>query len=185
MASSAGSATPGFLGIPIAIGVGILRYRLYDTDQLISRTLSHTLLTGALAAVFVGLVLLTTRVLPFSSPVGVAASTLVAAALFSPLRRRLQRLVDSRFNRARYDADALVAAQPACSLRDAVDLDTVQSGLVETAARAVEPTHVSVWLRTQDARNRFGRGNGGSWNVPDAGRPGRARPGGSSRSTLP
>jgi hypothetical protein len=77
----------GFLGLialPISIGIGILRYRLYDIDRLISRTLSYALLTGLLVGVFAGIVLLTTRVLPFSSPVGVAASTLAAAALFSP-----------------------------------------------------------------------------------------------------
>ena len=113
----------GFLGmiaLPISIGIGILRYRLYDIDRLISRTLSYTLLTGLLIGVFAGVVLLTTRVLPFSSPVGVAASTLAAAGLFAPLRSSLQRLVDRRFNRARYDAEATVAAFGA-SLRDAVD----------------------------------------------------------------
>ena len=134
------------LCLPISIGVGVLKYRLYEIDRLISRTVSYALLTGALAAVFVGLVLLTTRVLPFSSPVGVAASTLVAASLFSPLRLRLQRLVDRRFNRNRYDAEALSAAFIA-RLRDAVDLDTVRRALLETAGRAVEPTHVSLWLR--------------------------------------
>ena len=138
------------LCLPISIGVGVLKYRLYEIDRLISRTLSYTLLTGALAVVFVGLVLLTTRVLPFSSPVGVAASTLVAAALFSPLRVRLQRLVDRRFNRNRYDAEALLAAFSG-RLRDAVDLDTVRGGLLETAGRAVEPQHVSLWLR-EDGR---------------------------------
>jgi hypothetical protein len=139
-------AVIGLLGMPIAIGVGITKYRLYEIDRLISRTLSYTLLTGALLAVFGGLVLLTTRVLPFSSPVGVAASTLAAAALFNPLRRGLERWVDRRFNRARYDADALVGAFSS-RLRNAVDLDTVQSALLETASRAVEPAHVSVWLR--------------------------------------
>jgi hypothetical protein len=134
------------LGIPIGIGVGVLRYRLYDIDRIVSRTLAYTLLTAALVAVFGGLVLLTTRVLPFSSPVGVAASTLAAAALFNPLRVRFQRAVDRRFNRARYDADALVAAF-GVRLRDAVDLDTVRLGLLETASLAVEPTHLSVWLR--------------------------------------
>jgi hypothetical protein len=104
------AAIIGLLGMPISIGVGITKYRLYEIDRLISRTLSYTLLTGALVAVFAGLVLLTTRVLPFSSPVGVAASTLAVAALFSLLLVRLQRLVDSRFNRGRYDAEALVAA---------------------------------------------------------------------------
>jgi hypothetical protein len=136
----------GVLCIPIGIGVGVLKYRLYEIDRLISRTLSYTLLTAALAAVFVGVVLLTTRVLPFSSPVGVAASTLVSAALFSPLRLRLQRLVDRRFNRSRYDAEGLSAAFGS-RLRDAVDLDTIRRDLLETASRAVEPTHVSLWLR--------------------------------------
>ena len=79
-------AYAGLFGVPIAIGVGILKYRLYEIDRLVSRTLSYTLLTGALLLVFVGLVLLTTRVLPFSSPVGVAASTLAAASLYNPLR---------------------------------------------------------------------------------------------------
>jgi hypothetical protein len=139
----------GFLGLvalPISIGIGILRYRLYDIDRLISRTLSYALLTGLLVGVFAGIVLLTTRVLPFSSPVGVAASTLAAAALFSPLRSRLQRLVDRRFNRARYDAEATVAAFGA-RLRDAVDVDTVLDELTATAARSLEPAHVTVWVR--------------------------------------
>jgi hypothetical protein len=139
----------GFLGLialPISIGIGILRYRLYDIDRLISRTLSYALLTGLLVGVFAGIVLLTTRVLPFSSPVGVAASTLAAAALFSPLRSRLQRLVDRRFNRARYDAEATVAAFGA-RLRDAVDVDTVLDELAATAARSLEPAHVTVWVR--------------------------------------
>jgi hypothetical protein len=132
--------------LPIGIGIGILRYRLYDIDRLISRTLSYALLTGLLVGVFVGLVLLTTRVLPFSSPVGVAASTLLAAALFSPLRSRLQRLVDRRFNRARYDAEATVAAFGA-RLRDAVDPETVLSELAAAAGGSVQPAHVSVWVK--------------------------------------
>jgi hypothetical protein len=139
----------GFLGLialPISIGIGILRHRLYDIDRLISRTLSYALLTGLLVGVFAGVVLLTTRVLPFSSPVGVAASTLAAAGLFSPLRSRLQRLVDRRFNRARYDAEATVAALGA-RLRDAVDVDTVLDELAEAAARSLEPAHVTVWVR--------------------------------------
>jgi len=140
----------GFLALialPISIGIGILRYRLYEIDKLISRTLSYALLTGLLVGVFVGLVLLTTRVLPISSPVGVAASTLFAAALFSPLRSRLQRLVDRRFNRARYDAEALVAAFGA-RLRDAVDPETVLSELATAAGGSVQPAHVSVWVKS-------------------------------------
>jgi disulfide bond formation protein DsbB len=140
----------GFLGLialPISIGIGILRYRLYDVDRLISRTLSYALLTGLLVGVFAGVVLLTTHVLPFSSPVGVAASTLAAAGLFSPLRSRLQWLVDRRFNRARYDAEATVAAFGA-RLRDAVDVETVLDELAATAGRSLEPAHVTVWIRS-------------------------------------
>jgi hypothetical protein len=138
--------TIGLLGLPIGIGVGILRYRLYEIDRLISRTLSYALLTGLLVGVFVGLVLLTTRVLPFSSPVGVAASTLAAAGLFSPLRVRLQRLVDRRFNRARYDAEATVAVFGA-RLRNAVDVDTVLDELAAAAGGSLQPAHVSVWVK--------------------------------------
>jgi hypothetical protein len=140
----------GFVGLaalPIGIGIGILRYRLYEIDRLISRTLSYALLTGLLVGVFVGVVLLTTRVLPFSSPVGVAASTLAAAGLFTPLRSRLQRLVDRRFNRARYDAEATVAAF-GLRLRNAVDVETVLDELASAAAGSLEPAHVTVWIKS-------------------------------------
>ena len=139
--------TVGLLGIPAGIGVGILRYRLYDIDRLISRTLSYTFLTGLLVGVFAGLVLLTTRVLPFSSPVGVAASTLAALALFSPLRVRLQRLVDRHFNRAHYDAEAAIAAFGS-RLRDPVDPETVLDELVAAAGASLQPAHLSVWVKT-------------------------------------
>jgi hypothetical protein len=132
--------------LPLGIGFGILKYRLYDIDRLISRTLSYAIVTATLVGVFAGLVLLTTRVLPFSSPVGVAASTLAAAALFNPLRRRVQRFVDRRFNRARYDAEQTVAAF-AFRLRDAVEVDTVLDELAAAAARSLEPAHVTVWVR--------------------------------------
>jgi MFS family permease len=137
----------GLIGIPLAIGIGITKYRLYDIDRLISRTLAYALLTTLLVGVFVGLVLLTTRVLPFSSPVGVAASTLAAAALFAPLRSRLQRLVDRRFNRARYDAEATVAAFGA-RLRDAVDPETVLNELTAAAGGSLQPAHVSIWVKS-------------------------------------
>jgi hypothetical protein len=139
--------TIGLLGVPVSIGVGILRYRLYDIDRVVSRTLSYTLLTGLLVGIFVGLVLLATRVLPFSSPVGVAASTLCAAALFNPLRNRIQRWVDRRFNRAHYDAEELVAAFGS-RLRDAIEVDAVIDELAAAAAHSLEPTHVTVWTRT-------------------------------------
>jgi hypothetical protein len=132
--------------LPLGIGFGILKYRLYDVDRLISRTLSYALLTGLLVGVFVAVVLLTTRVLPFSSPVGVAASTLAAAGLFAPLRTRLQRLVDRRFNRARYDSEATVA-DFAARLRNAVDVDTVLDELAAAAGGSLEPAHVSVWIK--------------------------------------
>jgi MFS family permease len=138
--------TIGLLGLPIGIGIGITRYRLYEIDRLISRTLSYALLTGLLIGVFVGLVLLTTRVLPFSSPVGVAASTLAALALFNPLRGRIQRVVDRRFNRARYDAETTVTAF-AARLRNAVDVDTVLDELAAAAGASLEPSHVSVWIK--------------------------------------
>jgi hypothetical protein len=140
-------ATVGIGVLPVAFGVAILRYRLYEIDRLISRTLTYAAVTALLLGMFAGIVLLTTRVLPFSSPVAVALSTLAAAALFNPLRRRVQRLVDHRFNRARYDRDALVARFAAC-LRDAVDSDTVVAELTGAAASSVEPAHISVWVRS-------------------------------------
>jgi hypothetical protein len=100
----------GLAALPVSIGVGILRYRLYDIDRIISRTLAYTLVTGLLVGVYAGLVLLATRVLSVHTPIAVAAATLAAAALFTPLRRRVQQAVDRRFNRARYDADQTVTA---------------------------------------------------------------------------
>jgi hypothetical protein len=125
--------------------VGILKYRLWDIDRVISRTLAYALLTGLLVGVYAGLVLLATQVFRFSSPVAVAAATLVAVALFSPLRRRVQRLVDRRFNRARYDADRMVDAF-AARLQDAVDLDAVATDLTGVVHLALEPTHVALWI---------------------------------------
>jgi len=136
----------GITGFPFSIGIGILKYRLYEIDRLISRTLSYLIITGLLAGVFIGIVFFATDVLPFASPVGVAASTLAAAALFNPLRLRVQRLVDRRFNRARYDAEAIVAAFT-WRLRDAVDLDTVRHELLAAVDGAVQPAHASVWIR--------------------------------------
>jgi hypothetical protein len=141
------------IALPVGIGVGILKYRLYEIDRLISRSLSYLIITGLLVGVFVGIVALATDVLPFSSPVGVAASTLAAAALFNPLRLRVQRLVDRRFNRARYDAEAIVAAFTV-RLRDAVDLDTVRHELLAAVDGAVQPAHASVWIRPPVPRSR-------------------------------
>ena len=139
-------ATVGIAALPASIGVGILKYRLFDIDRIISRTLAYAVVTGLLVGVYAGLVLLATRVLPFSSPVAVAGSTLVAAALFNPLRHRVQRAVDRRFNRARYDAELTVAAF-AARLKDAVDLDAVRDDLTGVVHQALEPAHVSMWIR--------------------------------------
>jgi hypothetical protein len=139
-------AAAGVLALPVCMGVAILRYRLYDIDRLISRTLGYALVTGLLVGVYAGLVLLATEVLRFSSTWAVAASTLAAAALFSPVRRRVQRVVDRRFNRARYDADQTVAAF-ADRLRDAVDLGAVRDDLAATAQAALQPAGMSVWVR--------------------------------------
>jgi hypothetical protein len=135
----------GFVAFAVCVGVAILRYRLYDIDRIISRTLSYTVITVVLAGMYAGLVLLATEVLDLTSQVAVAAATLAAAALFNPLRRRVQRLVDRRFNRARYDADNTVAAF-ATRLQDAADPDAVRSDLIGTVHHALEPACISVWL---------------------------------------
>jgi len=136
----------GIVALPAGIGVGILKYRLYDVDRLISRTVAYTIVTGLLLGLYAGLVLLATRVLSVHSQVAVAAATLAAVALFNPLRRRVQRAVDRRFNRARYDAELTVAAF-AARLKDAVDLDSVRDDLAGVVHTALEPAHVSVWIR--------------------------------------
>jgi hypothetical protein len=142
-------ATLVIIALPLAMGMGILRYRLYDIDRIISRTLAYALVTGLLIGVYAGFVLLATEVLRLSSPVSVAAATLIAAALFSPVRRRVQRAVDRRFNRARYDADLVVAAF-ALRLAGAVDLDAVRGQLTAAVHDALEPTQVQVWTTGAD-----------------------------------
>jgi hypothetical protein len=135
----------GWAALPVSIGIAILRYRLYDIDRIISRTLAYAIITGLLIGVYAGLVLLATRVLSFHTPVAVAASTLAAAALFNPLRHRVQQAVDRRFNRARYNAGKTVTAF-AARLQDAPDLDAVQDDLTSVVHQALEPAHVSVWI---------------------------------------
>ena len=133
----------------MSIGVAILRYRLYEIDRIISRTLAYAVLTGLLVSVYAGLVLLATHVLGASSPVAVAGATLAAAALFSPLRRRVQQVVDRRFNRARYDADKTIAAF-AARLQDPVDLNAVRDDLASVVDKTLEPAHVSVWMSQRE-----------------------------------
>ena len=132
------------LALPLSMGVAILKYRLYDIDRILSRTVAYAIITGLLVGVYAGLVLLATQVLGFASTWAVAASTLAAAALFTPLRRRVQRLVDRRFNRARYNADRTVAMF-AGRLQDAVDLDSVHTDLLSTVSASLQPAHLSVW----------------------------------------
>jgi hypothetical protein len=134
----------GIAALPAGMGVAILKYRLYEIDRIVSRTVAYAIVTGVLVGVYAGLVLLATRVLSVSSPVAVAAATLAAAALFAPVRRRVQRVVDRRFNRVRYDGDRMVEAF-AVRLQDAVDLETVRTDLASVVSQALEPAHVSVW----------------------------------------
>jgi hypothetical protein len=131
--------------LPVSIGVAILRYRLYEIDRIVSRTLAYAIVTGLLIGVYAGLVLLATQVFRFHSTVAVAASTLIAAALFYPVRRRVQHVVDRRFNRARYDAERMLTAF-AARLQDAVDPDAVGDDLTGVVQQTLEPVHVSVWV---------------------------------------
>jgi len=133
------------VGIPVACVVAVLRYRLYDLDRIISRTVAYAVVTGLLIGVYAGLVLLATEVIGITSPVAVAGATLAAAALFGPLRSRVQQRVDHRFNRARYDAERLLAAF-AARLTEELDADTVTEDLARSVHTALEPAHVSIWL---------------------------------------
>jgi hypothetical protein len=137
-----------FLSLWTAIAVAVLKYRLYEIDRIISRTLAYAIVTSLLVGVYTGLVLLATQVFRAHAPVAVAASTLAAAALFNPLRRRVQQVVDRRFNRARYDTDQTVAAF-AAGLKDTVNLDSVRDDLATVVDQALEPAHVSVWISHQ------------------------------------
>ncbi len=134
-----------FGALPASLAVAVLRYRLYELDRIISRVVSYTLITAVLVGFYTGLVLLTTHVLPFKSAVPVAASTLITAALFNPLRRRVQRAVDRRFNRSRYNAEAVVAAFTA-RMRQTVEFNVVRDNLVGVVHEAFQPTQVSMWL---------------------------------------
>jgi hypothetical protein len=136
----------GTVALPVGLGVGILRYRLYEIDRLISRTISYLIVTGLLVGIFAGAVLLATRILPFSSPVAVAASTLNAAGLFNPLRHRVQHVVDRRFNRARYNAEAILAGFSS-RLRQTVDLMTIERELLGAVNLSLAPGHASLWIK--------------------------------------
>ncbi len=130
----------------VAIAVAVLRYRLYDLGRIVSRTVSYAVITALLVAVYLVLVTASTRLLPGGSSLAVAASTLAAAALFQPLRRRVQSVVDRRFNRARYDADRTVEAFTR-RLREDVALDAVRSDLLGAVDDTLQPASLSLWLR--------------------------------------
>jgi hypothetical protein len=144
-----GTELLGLLAIPAAITLAIFRYRLYEIDHIISRTVTYAIVTGLLVGLYAGLVLLAPQVLPLSDPVAVAVAALTAAALFSPLRRRVQGIVDRRFNRARYDADQSITAF-AAQLKDATDLDSVRNDLASAVRQALEPAHIAVWVTKRD-----------------------------------
>lgn len=137
-------ATP-FALLPIAIGVAILRHRLYDIDRIISRTVSYALLSASLGGLFVGSVFVLRNVVPLEGQFPVAVSTLAVAAFFNPLRSRLQRAVDHRFNRSRYDAVATIEGFSR-TVRSETGLPDVGHLLVSVASRTVEPRFVQLWL---------------------------------------
>jgi hypothetical protein len=139
--------------LPIAIAIAILRYRLYDIDRVVSRTIGYAIVTGILGATFVGIVLLVQTVvdslLPQVAETGtpaVAASTLAAAALFQPLRRRVQAAVDRRFDRARVNRDRSIL-RLGNRLRDAVELDAIREDVLGTIEATIKPANATVWLR--------------------------------------
>jgi hypothetical protein len=134
--------------LPLAIGAAILRYRLYDLDRIISRTLAWGLLTLVLGGGYAVVVLGVGQVLGQNSSLAVAAATLAVAAVFQPARRRIQAVVDRRFNRRRYDAARTIAAF-SDRLRQQVDLDTLTGQLLAVAEETMQPTRASLWLRPQ------------------------------------
>jgi MFS family permease len=145
------------VGVPVAVGFAILRYRLYDIDRIINRTLVYGLLTALLGAVYGGVVLMFGQLFGGlgSQPPSwaVAGATLAVAALFQPTQRRIQQAVDRRFNRRRYDAAKTIEAFSA-RLRDQIDLDTLSAELLAVVDHTMEPTTVSLWLRPPVKRLR-------------------------------
>jgi hypothetical protein len=135
--------------IPVVIGIAVLRYRLYEIDRIISRTIGYALVTAVLAAVFLGTNLVLGTVVATAtggSTLAVAASTLLVAALFQPLRRVVQAPIDRRFNRARIDGERLLAAFGG-RVREEVDLARLRGAVVATADEAVRPARSGLWLR--------------------------------------
>lgn len=131
--------------VPISVGLAILRYRLYDIDRLISRTVSYGLISAVLLLTYAGGVFFLRRVLPGQSDLAVAASTLAVAALFNPVRRKVQSAVDRRFNRSRYDASRVVDAF-GHRLRSEAGIENLSGELITAAATTMQPSTASLWL---------------------------------------
>ncbi len=134
-----------FLAPPAATAAAMLRYRLYDIDRIISRTVAYFLVVGMSAGVFLGLVVGIQALLPAQNNLAVAASTLAVAALFNPLRKRVQSIVDRRFNRSKYDAETEIDAL-AARLRDAHDIGGITAEMIRLVNKTVQPTSVGVWM---------------------------------------
>jgi hypothetical protein len=145
--------------LPLAIGAAILRYRLYDLDRIISRTLAYGLLTVLLGGGYAGLVLGLGQLLGRDSSLVVAVATLAVSAAFRPARRRVQRVVDRRFNRRRYDAAQTIGAFSA-RLRQQIDLDSLTAELLGVVEHTMQPTSVSLWLRPPVSASPYQRGIG-------------------------
>jgi hypothetical protein len=155
------SLSLGMALLPLATGAAILRYRLYDIDRIISRTLAYGLLTVLLGGGYAAVVLGLGQLLGRDSSLVVAGATLVVAAVFQPARRRIQALVDRRFNRRRYDAARTIAAFSA-RLRDEVDLDTLTAELLRVMEQTMQPTQASLWLRPSGPASSGQRSTGPS-----------------------
>jgi hypothetical protein len=134
------------IGVPVSIAVAITRYRLYEIDRLVSRTVSYLLVVGLLAAVFIGVVTAAGSLLQTDSDLAIAGSTLAVAALFNPLRKRIQTWVDRRFNRSRYDAQNVMDGFSG-SLRDQVDPIRVIEGWIGVVSDTMQPASAGVWVR--------------------------------------
>jgi hypothetical protein len=152
----------GGLSGPIAIGIAILRYRLYEIDILINRTLVYSSLTATLVALYFGVILVLQRLFVVltgeKSTLAVVASTLLSAALFNPFRRRIQRVVDRRFYRRKYDARKTLEAFSA-HLRNDTDLKTLSDNLVGVVRETMQPAHVPLWLRSDTAPRKGKQAN--------------------------
>jgi hypothetical protein len=147
--------------LPVAIGAAVLRYRLYDLDRIISRTLAYGLLTVLLAGGYAAVVLGLGQLLGRDSSLVVAGATLAVAALFQPARRHIQQAVDRRFNRRRHDAAQTIAAF-SVRLHQQIDLDTLTSELLGVVNQTMQPTSVSLWLRPSVSASSVQRSPGAS-----------------------